>query len=81
LGALGFDVDAVQRSARGDEQAVLLRAAETEVGTRFWQVNPAKEVAVFKGPKLKSLTACWRSIRREHVFDLAACRAMRWKRL
>src|ERR1700689_47341 len=44
--ALGFDVDRIERLARGHEQAVSLFAAETEIGTAFRQTNFTAPLAV-----------------------------------
>ena len=44
--ALGFDIDHVERLARGHEQAVSLLAAEAEIGAALRQTNLTDPLAV-----------------------------------
>jgi hypothetical protein len=46
LGALSVDVDRVERLACGHEEAVFLRATETEIGANFRKMDFADERAV-----------------------------------
>src|ERR1700722_11468398 len=46
MGALGLDIDRVQRLARGHEQTVSLLAAEADIGAGFWQANLTDQLAV-----------------------------------
>ena len=57
MGALGFDVDRIERLARGHEQAVSLLAAETEIGTAFRQTNLANPLAVVGCENLHAVIA------------------------
>ena len=46
LGALGVDVDGVERLTGSHEEAVSLGATETKVGARFWKMNLADKRTV-----------------------------------
>ena len=57
LGALGIDVDGVERLAGGHEQAVFLGATETEIGAGFGEMNLADELAVGR-KNMHSIEVC-----------------------
>src|SRR5215471_363365 len=47
MGALGLDVDGVQRLAGGHKQTVSLRPAEAKIGANLWEQNLAYALPVW----------------------------------